>query len=210
VKDSVLTGVWSTLTPVIMSVDTDGVIRSHVQGMATIMYKLSTGCSTTKQVSVEPLPVPTIVYNFVTNSLVVWPDIGWVSYQWYDSLTGLIPFATSPTIAAPETQYYQVEVTDSNGCKGKSSQYHFNRIQLQTGNLEKQQVMIYPNPANSTLYVASAIKLSAVITDVEGRTVIKQADAKAIDVSKLTGGVYLISLYDENGIRLTVQKFTKE
>jgi len=210
VKDSVFAGVWSTLTPTIMSVDTDGVVRSHIQGMATIKYTLATGCITTKQISVEPLPVPTIIYNFVTNSLVVWPDVGWVSYQWYDSLMGKIPGATSPSVAAPETQYYQVEVTDSNGCKGKSGQYHFNRNQLAVNDPNKGHVKIYPNPANSTLYVASIAKLRAVITDVEGRSVIEQADAKAIDISKLADGLYLINLYDENGMRVTVQKFTKE
>jgi hypothetical protein len=38
----------------------------------------------------------------------------------------------------------------------------------------------------------------------------QQADAKELDVSMLANGAYMITLYDDDGQMLTVQKLVKE
>jgi len=201
-------GIWSTLTPSLMSIDTNGIVWALAQGTAIIKYKAPTTCYVTKQVSVQPMPVPTITYNPFLNTM--YADGGWLSYQWYDTLEGKVPGATSPSMAALDNEWYQVEVTDSNGCKGKSAKFFFNVSMLSVGNVGNEQIKVYPNPAGNFLNVSAPMKLSAHITDAEGRRVMDIKDAKQIDVSQLASGLYFVDLLDDAGIRVAVRKFTKE
>jgi hypothetical protein len=67
-------------------------------------------------------------------------------------------------------------------------------------------IKIYPNPAASTVYISSPVKVHATISSVDGRQLIDQPDAQSIDVSMLPDGLYMISLFDESGVRIVVQK----
>ena len=44
----------------------------------------------------------------------------------------------------------------------------------------------------------------------DGRTVLEQADAQTLDISALTPGAYLLTLYDKDGQSVVVQKLVKE
>jgi hypothetical protein len=209
VRDVTPGGLWSSGTiPVITVIDTIGAIVAVAPGVSTIRYTLATGCFQSKTISVNPLPVPNVFYNFNTFTFEASP--GYESYQWYDSIQGLIPFANSPSLAALNTEYYYVEVTDNNGCKGKSAKYYFNTRQLGIGNISRSDVRIYPNPASGTVYIEAAVKVRAVISSVDGRKVIEQENARTIDVSKLANGMYIIMLYDMDGVKLMVDKLVKE
>jgi len=201
-------GIWSIITPTYGTIDTNGIFWAYAQGTAVVVYTIPTGCYVTKNVTVEPMPVPTITYNSWLNTM--FADTGWVAYQWYDTLEGKVPGATSPSMAALDDEWYQVEVTDRNGCKGKSSKFFFNRNMLGVQNVNSDEISIYPNPAGNTLYIRSQMKLAAVITDVSGKQVIRVSDSKQVDVSRLASGLYLVDLYDETGVRVAVRKFTKE
>lgn len=66
-----------------------------------------------------------------------------VTYQWYYEGT-LIPNANSTTYIAPQGGYYNLAITDTNGCTVVS-----NRITIVKTGLEEiagENVMIYPNP----------------------------------------------------------------
>ncbi len=202
-------GRWSSsTTPIVTIVDTTGVITAVSQGTGTIRYTLPTGCYRTKTVSVDALPIPDIIYNFTTGTFMATP--GYVSYQWYDSIQGEIPGAVAPTLAALNTEYYYVIVTDSNGCTGKSPLYHFDIHQLGVTTVNNDKTRIYPNPASTTLNIESVVGVRAVVSGIDGRTVIDEANAKVLNISKLSSGVYVITLFDDQGVRLSVQKFTKE
>ncbi len=205
-------GLWTSGTlPIVTVVDTDGAVTAISQGVGIISYTLPTGCYRTKTVIVRPIPVPAIIYNFVTGTLVAPP--GYVTYQWYDSIQGKIPGATSPSVAALNSEYYFVEVTDSNGCVGRSVYYHFNISQLGLNNPANQKINIYPNPASAILIVESFIKVHVVISGIDGRQVLA-SDAgpgtNELDISKLANGIYMVTLYDESGVRVSVKKLTKE
>ena len=202
-------GLWSSGTPpVVTVVDTTGVITAVSHGTGIITYTLPTGCYRTKTVSVEPLPIPGIIYNPSTGTLLA--SAGYITYQWYDSIQGKIPGATSPSIAALNTEYYYVKVTDSNGCTGISPLFHFDVRWLGVSNVTPGEVRVYPNPAHSALYISSPVKVRVVISSMDGKEEINEADARKVDISRLADGMYMITLYDEHGLRLGVRKFTKE
>lgn len=75
---------------------------------------------------------------------------------------------------------------------------------------------LYPNPVTSVLNVnASALKAGATIkvVDIFGKMVLqKQASSSntQIDVSKLTGGTYLLVIVDKNGSVINTSKFVKQ
>ena len=206
-------GFWSTSTPVQDTVvDSNGIFTSRLPGTAVVRYTLPTGCFITKNIYIFPVPVPVVSYDPYSGALhldKVYPKN--YRYQWYDSITGLIPHATSPTLAGTYSQWYFVEITDSLGCKGRSGIYHFDSHQVGVGNVGEQvSVHMYPNPVSGTLFIESSVKVRAVLSTMDGKIAIQQADAKQLDLSGLASAVYFISLYDESGQLITVQKLVKE
>ena len=78
-------------------------------------------------------------------------------------------------------------------------------------------VMVYPNPANETLYLsfadASAKAESVRIVNTLGQVVNAVAQSQAqggIDISALTPGVYMVQIVDEKTKAVSMQKFIKE
>lgn len=51
-------GAWSTGSAGIATVSTSGIVSGVAPGIATITYTLSTGCYTTKNITVNPIPAP--------------------------------------------------------------------------------------------------------------------------------------------------------
>ena len=60
------------------------------------------------------------------------------------------------------------------------------------------------------MHIEAGISVRAVITSLDGKTEMDQADAKELNIGSLANGMYFISVYDENGARLTVQKLIKQ
>jgi uncharacterized protein YjdB len=211
-SDATLFGTWSSITPAITTVDSVGVVTAMLaSGSGIIRYTLPlTGCFVTATVTVEALPVPVIVYNYLYSTLYATP--GYAHYQWYDSSNGIIPGATASSIAATHTDYYYVVVTDSSSrCKGASASFYYNISLVGVNNtISANGTLVYPNPANGVIYVQSPVMVKAVITSVEGKTVLEQANAHEVDISRLANGMYFVSLYDENGLRVHIQKVIKE
>ncbi len=201
-------GAWSRVPLTLGTIDTSGIVYAQYPGMLTIRYTLPTGCMTTKQISINPIPKPLIWYDFAIQEYVAEP--GYVTYQWCDSIQGKIPGATSRSVAALNDEYYWVEVTDSNGCVGWSDSLHFNVHWMGVNSVEKNKVSIYPNPVNSTLHIQALMPVRAVVTTIDGRKEMDVARAKELDMSGLPNGTYLVAIYDENGTRIAIQKIVKE
>lgn len=80
-----------------------------------------------------------------------------------------------------------------------------------TERINGSDISIYPNPANNVLTITSPIKVSAVITGIDGKRWLDQAiGATEINISSLANGLYFIALYDEYGERIKVEKLIKE
>jgi uncharacterized protein YjdB len=185
-----------------------GIIATVNGGTSTISYTLPDGCAATKNIVVNSLPSATVTYDFVTNEF--FTDTFYVTYQWYDSAQGLIPGANSYQTAALYDGNYWVVVTDTNGCTASGTPVHYNTNMAGVQNQAAAQLRVYPNPVTSILYIESVVRVRAVITSIDGKIEMEQADAKEINTGRLANGMYFLSLYNDNGARLMVQKLTKQ
>ena len=174
-------------------------------GVYTCIMTTST-CNDTSQsttVTIDPLPYPNVAFNdgiLSTSNL-------YTSYQWFLNLVA-IPGATSHTLAAPDNGSYRVEVTDTNGCKNYSDPYAVYNLGI--AQINNAGIKIYPNPAEKTVYISSAVSVRAVISTIDGKKIMEKNDAADIDVSELPSGIYIIELYNDGGARVAIDKLIKE
>ena len=209
VTDAEPGGTWSTSNIFVANIGTSGTFSALYPDTVTVTYTISAfkGCVSTETVTVDPLPVPIITHNYAAHTVSV-PAI-YATYQWYNDRTGLIPGATTPTYALPHLDdSVSITVTDANGCSGTASWYYNNYTAV--SNVNTSTARIYPNPATSTVFIEASVTVRAVISSVDGKVVMEQTDAKEMDISKLANGLYVISLLDEEGHQVLVQKLVKE
>ncbi|MEI8279945.1 MAG: T9SS type A sorting domain-containing protein [Bacteroidota bacterium] len=69
---------------------------------------------------------------------------------------------------------------------------------------------LFPNPTNSILFVDSKEPVNIEVTDINGKIVREMRQDKYVDMSKLANGIYLIHLYNKEGLLLHVGRVVKE
>jgi hypothetical protein len=152
-----------------------------------------------------PLPNPLITFDgtyFRTGSF-------YVTYQWYMNLVAITGATDSFTVAIGSGDY-KVAVTDTNGCQSYSDIYVYTGgATTAIQNINKNEIKIYPNPAQTMVHVESAQQVRAVINGIDGRSILNIPGAKNIDISGLPDGVYMIMLYDDNGNMMKTEKLVK-
>lgn len=164
------------------------------------------GCydSTTVRSILVPLP-PAVFINKDSNKLVAQHNPGSFVYRWYRNDT-LASEYTTATIQPKKTGTYKVEIVDSAGCSSFSNNTFFEYITIGIEDVAGNPIKVYPNPANSSLYVSGidkAIPANAVITDVSGRKVLETSIYDgSIDISKLSAGLYFITI-SQNELTVT-------
>lgn len=202
-------GTWSSSSPSVAIVGAStGVITAVNTGTANILYTLTTtGCFRSQTVTVLPGPIPVVTYDNWTQTFST--DTSYLSYQWYNSIIGAIPGATTFKTAAADSACYWVVVTDGSTCAGKSEISCFNPKTVAVPGIDAASVKIHPNPATETVFIDAPVNVTAVITGIDGRLEIEKAKASRIDISNLRNGIYFISLYDDTGRKLKVEKLIK-
>ena len=204
-----VTYVWM-LNGVVIPGAVSGLYNATVPGDYTVQITIAGTCTMTSvalTVTEFPLPNPIVSYASGMFSTGTW----FVTYQWFKNLTA-IPGAT--TYRTPSTGYgnYKVQVTDTNGCQSFSDEYVFNSGgggSTGVQGVNKTDVQIYPNPAQTMVHVEAAMQVRAVISSIDGRTIMDITDAKDIDLSRLADGVYMIAIYDTNGDKIKIDKLVK-
>ena len=159
--------------------------------------------SDTVNIVVNPLPMPIVSFNgtkLSTSGI-------YSGYQWFLNTVG-IPGATDSTYVPVTDGSYRVLVVDANGCDGYSSAFIIANVGVKQ--INATDVRIYPNPANSVVHIESPVSVRAVITAVEGKILLEQANARDVDISGLANGLYLMMIYDADGNQLMVEKLIKE
>ena len=206
-----LTYQWANNGTIIPSA-TGATYDANVSGVYTASVTVSGGSGSCiaatppYTVTVFPLPSPMDTFNgtaFVTGR-------AYHAYQWYLN-TVQIPGATNYSWRPVANGSYDVVVTDVNGCTWHSDAIEYtgfvNAVAVPgSGN----GIVIFPNPVTNTVHIQSPVIVGAVITGIEGKVWLSQADAKDINVSSLANGLYIIMLYDQGGNRVMVQKMIKE
>ena len=180
--------------------------NATIDGVYTDSLSVPGGCDTTTPpfiVTVHTMPNPIVYYTGTRLTT----SVSFVSYQWYlnsVAIPGATTYAVTPTVNGS----YRVRVTDGNGCTNYSASFAINNLSV--GQVNKSDILIYPNPAKKFVHIESPVSLRAVITGMEGQTLMEVENARDVNISKLPGGLYMIMLYDKNGERLIVQKLIKE
>jgi len=174
--------------------------------------------SRTVSVTQYPLPNPRVTFDGT------YFHVGtYVTYQWYKN-TIAIAGATTSMVHHLGIGSYSVRVTDVNGCQSVSPAYVLTYVPpapppgsgIRSAADEgvkmindADNIKIYPNPAQNMVHVDAAMEVRALITTIEGRTVIDQSSAKDIDLSQVPDGVYIIKLFNTDGVLVRTDKLVK-
>ena len=130
----------------------------------------------------------------------------YVAWQWYRN-GSLIQGATDSTYEVDTNAVYSVKVTDQNGCMDSTSYPVTNVSVAETGHAAA--VRVFPNPARSVVYITAPFTVHAVITGLDGKVVLRQDDAREMDISRLSAGLYLIRITDSSGQVVRIEKMEK-
>lgn len=180
-------------------------IPSVVTGSAGFYKcKLTNTCGTTisdsVKLTVNPLPVPTIIVagnNLSTQTF--------SAYQWLKNNI-IIGGATAQNYTATTPGSYRVKVTNANGCTDTSAITTVSVTEVGS----KGNLRIYPNPAQSVLYVESDIAIDVQVRNIMGQIMKRRSNAGSIDISDLSNGIYFINVADKEGNLLQVEKISKQ
>lgn len=124
-SDASAGGTWSSLSPLVASVTSTGLVTGGSAGIATINYTVATGCIAAIIMTVNEAPSAIITPlgdtalcpgDFV--ELTGTATAG-ATYQWYESASA-IPGATSSTYLTYMPGSYQVQETIATGCSAMS------------------------------------------------------------------------------------------
>ncbi len=175
-------------------------------GTYTQVRPNAAGCDSmiTIDLTLHPVNIPQIDVNEHILSVVQTYD----AYQWIDE-DGDIFGATNPTYTVTANGKYSVRTTDENGCEAVSAIYEVTNVSV--GNVDGwgKYIHIYPNPANDMIYVRSPLPVSVSLSGIDGRVLLQVSDARAIDMSGLVQGVYLVRITDMEGRLIRTEKVLK-
>lgn len=163
------------------------------------------GCTSEKTVNVTKNGVIAPPVNQNGNILSV-PN-NYVSYQWYQDNTVIIPIANTHQFGIKMKGKYKCLVTDANGCSGFSDEIDITPTNI--NGLSKESFTVYPNPAKDQIMVESSLSLEIEIYSVDGKRLI-QTNEKVININNLHNGLYIMKLTESSTGNQATIKLIKE
>ena len=157
-------------------------------------------------------PLPVIGYNTTGPELFTG---NFYTYQWFrndTAITAISSGSASAVLPVSIPGFYTVVVSDANGCFDTSASFQYPIPDTTTGITNvagSTAIRIYPNPANSVLNIDAPVSVHVSILTAEGRVIMAQKAATAINVDMLSPGMYIIMIYDDNDRLLKNDQFTK-
>ncbi len=136
-------------------------------------------------------------------------QIGQVSY-------GTISFSDLTPPSGQKT--YRIEIDLASTCNPTAKTTGYNRV---SSNLMSQgvngisstiktNVRIVPNPTNDVINIIGDKPASIRVLDIQGKLVVEQQNTTNISLKSMAAGVYVVRLYDKEGILYYYQKIIKE
>lgn len=184
-----------------VSITPGGQVTGITAGTVTVSYIVTNLCgadTATQVLTVNPLPVRPAVTQ-VENTL--YGPKGYATYQWLQSDT-LLTGANADTLVLPETGWYALTVTNSFGCSATSPTLLY--VGCTVNDIE-----IYPNPTASVIYIQWCKKMTVKLLCADGREVGIDKGVNQVDLTGLANGVYMLELFDLNGIKIKTRRIIK-
>ena len=204
-------GFWTSSNTAVITVDSfSGKVKTvdTNRGFAYVTYTVgATGCTAKTGFTKYAVPHPIIYWNGITGEDSVRDTF--LNYQWYDSSTvGAIPGAINNYLAVLYNEVYYVIVTDSLGCVGRSASFYMNSAGVKdvTNN---ETINIYPNPADETFHIVATNNVDIVMSNLEGKIVLEQKNAKEVNIKNISSGVYNITFFDNKGNKIGTKELIK-
>ncbi len=130
------------------------------------------------------------------------------SLHWYYGIftTDMQPIddATHLNYIPTSNGNYSVVVTDSDGCTAMSNIIHITNVGIRP--TEKDNVLVYPVPAQDNFIIKGVENMFLSVTDVRGRVVLQKYINETVsktDCSSLDSGMYFLLFRDKYGITFT-------
>ena len=218
-SDTIVGGTWTSTAITTASIGSTGKVAGIASGTATISYTITNSCgaaAATKVVTVNPMPnAGTIngtdtVCTSLTASLSDFSTGG----VWSSTNPAIGTISTTGTVNGISIGTVTISYTVANSCGTVAATKVITVHNCTTGinvlaHSVAEGITIFPNPASSSLTVASTQNISVVaIINILGKIVYSgsyNSDAVQIDVSTLPSGVYFIKV---NGTE--IRKFMKQ
>ena len=68
---------------------------------------------------------------------------------------------------------------------------------------------MFPNPVRNIVTIDAPATVNVIVRDLTGRIVMKQDDAKKLDMSQLADGAYMLMISDKNGTMVKTERLLK-
>jgi hypothetical protein len=177
-------------------------VEISVQGNYSLTVTDALGCTASSSQVTLTFYTPVIpVITLTGNTLLSTPA---AAYQWFRN-DSLLPGATAQHLTISLNGFYQVEITDTNGCQDTSTVLDITTLGIEQLTAENA-FELYPNPNNGnfTLSFPSAQTGFVSLFDITGRLIAAPQPlslSKQFDYSTLNNGVYLLEIESNNIIR---------
>ena len=164
-----------------------------------------------QEIWITQAPLPDTSVTVQNNILTAIENSQGTTYQWIDCQNNNTPIfgATEQTFEPSQNGEYAVIVASANGCADTSSCRIINTLSVENNPMLDKQITLYPNPTSNSISVQTDLDVSEVyVLDLKGKT-LQNTDAKEIDLSKLSSGIYLIKVKLKNN-EIWTSKVIKE
>jgi len=197
--DSVHGGIWTTDTGFAMI--NSGVVSGIAPGDDVVRYSVTNSCGT--DVAIRPMhvyPVPAVP-GVSFGQGILSAAKGYATYQW--KINGvIIPGAVADTLYADAPGVYQVEVTNEFGCAVSSALYDH------TG-CSPDEIVLFPNPAHDIVSIVWCKKVTVRILCADGKEAGIAENVNQVQLGYLPAGVYILSIFDNAGVKIKTSKIVK-
>jgi hypothetical protein len=190
------------------SITSSGLFSSGAAGTSTLTYSYTKyGCNKSDIKQVVVAAIPNVSYSVAGNVLT--STITGQSYKWFKDGT-VIPGVNSNSYTITSSGLYCVEVTFTNGCKGKSECLQQTFVSIDELMSEQNGFSVYPNPILNDFLIkwpeSKPVARIEIINQlgqlVSFETVLKNKNEIRVSSEKFSKGVYQVVSILESGIRI--------
>lgn len=136
------------------------------------------------------------------------------TYQWYFE-GNLIAGATQSYLPAQQLGQYSVHVQGSENERNHfcTDSVIFNITKDEETGINRsgltETIQIYPNPTTDQLNIKTRLPVTIVVYNLLGQKLLTTSGTKTLNIASLANGTYWIQIFDQNGILIKRDKFSK-